>query len=346
MYLSVSLTQQCEWVCDSVTQMTHGHNLLLSCILTYWHMYPLNFLDLPKHNTRIRETYTIISNSYNAALSLLQKESTDRLWLWIHTEQLLTQTIPLPESSRKGYTRWCLGDLSCNGSCQFDWQLEDITKLYSFYVSASLPFLSLSSFELIYRDPSAIRYPDFTYVGSLGNPGRPKIEIDKDWVKDVLSRSHNISLERLFQILKISQRTLRERIKEYGLGDIRFDPIADKELDDILWEFKQHRPHSGRRYVIGHLWSLGYCIQCSRVEQSLQQIDGLGQELRCHQQIVHWEYQVPRSNYLWHIDGHHKLIAWGVVIHGIIDGFCRTVKLFWLPTVLGWWRAGYRLESK
>ncbi|ESK81644.1 hypothetical protein Moror_3251 [Moniliophthora roreri MCA 2997] len=28
---------------------------------------------------------------------------------------------------------------------------------------------------------------------------------------------------------------------------------------------------------------------------------------------------------MWHLDGHHKLIRWGIVIHGIIDGFCRTV---------------------
>ncbi|KAL4063011.1 hypothetical protein V8B97DRAFT_1843938, partial [Scleroderma yunnanense] len=28
---------------------------------------------------------------------------------------------------------------------------------------------------------------------------------------------------------------------------------------------------------------------------------------------------------LWHIDGHHKLIWWGIVIHAFIDGFCQTV---------------------
>ncbi|EEB95460.1 hypothetical protein MPER_05571, partial [Moniliophthora perniciosa FA553] len=37
------------------------------------------------------------------------------------------------------------------------------------------------------------------------------------------------------------------------------------------------------------------------------------------------EYRVPRPNAMWHLDGHHKLIRWGIVIHGIIDGFCRTV---------------------
>ncbi|KAF8797423.1 hypothetical protein BYT27DRAFT_7042192, partial [Phlegmacium glaucopus] len=34
-------------------------------------------------------------------------------------------------------------------------------------------------------------------------------------------------------------------------------------------------------------------------------------------------YHVPRPNHLWHIDGHHKMIAWGIVIHGVADGYSR-----------------------
>ena len=178
------------------------------------------------------------------------------------------------------------------------------------------------------RDHSVIKYPNLTSANSVGGPGRPKIDIDRTWLKDALSRSHNISLERLSKTLQISERTLRTRINEYGLRTQRFDTISDDDLDRLLRNFKQHRPSSGRRYAIGHLRSLGYSIQRSRVEESLRRIDGLGRVLRRHQQIVHREYRVPRSNFLWHIDGHHKLIAWGIVIHGIIDGFCRTVNLF------------------
>ncbi|KAI6114827.1 hypothetical protein EDD16DRAFT_1483344, partial [Pisolithus croceorrhizus] len=36
-------------------------------------------------------------------------------------------------------------------------------------------------------------------------------------------------------------------------------------------------------------------------------------------------YYVKWPNAVWHINGHHKLIRWGIVIHGFIDGFCRTV---------------------
>lgn len=37
-------------------------------------------------------------------------------------------------------------------------------------------------------------------------------------------------------------------------------------------------------------------------------------------------YKVPHPNYLWHIDSHHKLIFWGIVVHGVVDGHCHSVS--------------------
>ena len=34
---------------------------------------------------------------------------------------------------------------------------------------------------------------------------------------------------------------------------------------------------------------------------------------------------MPGPNYLWHIDGNHKMIKYGLVVHGGIDGFSRLV---------------------
>ncbi|KAF8991330.1 hypothetical protein BDQ17DRAFT_1255009, partial [Cyathus striatus] len=36
-------------------------------------------------------------------------------------------------------------------------------------------------------------------------------------------------------------------------------------------------------------------------------------------------YRVKRPNSVWHLDGHHKLINWGIVIHGMVDGYSRMV---------------------
>lgn len=34
---------------------------------------------------------------------------------------------------------------------------------------------------------------------------------------------------------------------------------------------------------------------------------------------------MPGPNALWHIDGLHKLIRWGLVVHGCIEGFSRII---------------------
>jgi hypothetical protein len=75
-------------------------------------------------------------------------------------------------------------------------------------------------------------------------------------------------------------------------------------------------------------------IQRRRVVGSMNRVDRLGQGLREHvgKKKERKRYQVPRPNYLWHIDGHHKLIAWGIVIHGVADGYSRKVCIYISPT--------------
>lgn len=110
----------------------------------------------------------------------------------------------------------------------------------------------------------------------------------------------------------------------YGVYN-RFSDISDHDLDLVIRHFKAHKPSSGLRYVIGFLKRHGLRVQKRRVRMSMGRIDGLGQALRNHAAINRRKYEVPRSNYLWHTDGHHKLIRWGIVIHGFVDGYCRTV---------------------
>ena len=42
--------------------------------------------------------------------------------------------------------------------------------------------------------------------------------------------------------------------------------------------------------------------------------------------IVRRTYNVPRPHAMSHMDGYHKLIRWGFVIHGLIDGYSRLVS--------------------
>lgn len=153
-----------------------------------------------------------------------------------------------------------------------------------------------------------------------GLRGRPEIIIDEAWLRDAASTQRKISYTTLAHVLGIHRNTLRKKLKSHNL--LRdFSDIPDHDLDTLLRAYKQLKPNSGLRYVVGFLKSNGLHIQKARVQASLRRIDGLRHVLRNHAAIDRRQYVVPYPNYLWHIDGHHKLIRWAIVIHGGADGY-------------------------
>ena len=152
------------------------------------------------------------------------------------------------------------------------------------------------------------------------------MEIDPSVLQQAFSSNRKISISALARAVGVHRNTLKKQLRLLNI-DHQFTPIPDQELDILLRAFKELRPESGVRYALGFLRNEGLRIQRDRVKQSLRRIDGLGQALRNHHAIDRRVYSVPHPNYLWHIDGHHKLIRWGIVIHGGADGFDRMVIL-------------------
>ncbi|KAK0570100.1 hypothetical protein OC861_000242 [Tilletia horrida] len=97
-------------------------------------------------------------------------------------------------------------------------------------------------------------------------------------------------------LLQCSQRTINRRKQQLGLS--RKQTISDEDLDAISRE---------------------------RMRQAVRRIDPLAVNSRWLKYLKRREYYVPFVNSLWHIDGHHKLIRWKIVIHGGIDGKSRLV---------------------
>ena len=140
------------------------------------------------------------------------------------------------------------------------------------------------------------------------------------------------SLVKMANLCNVSIPVLRGELKCHGLhhGFVNF---SEEELDTICWEYKVGKPTSGYHYILGMLRSKQVKIQRTRILKSLQHVDALGLVVQQHGAIDRQPYTMPFANYLWHMDGHHKLIHWGIVIHGVVDGFCRTVSLFF-PLIL------------
>lgn len=175
------------------------------------------------------------------------------------------------------------------------------------------------------REAAAVRRPDVINIERTGRRGRPRKKISIEWLQDALSDRRAIPMTRLSQAIGVHRHTLRHYARAHGTYR-RFTDIPDQDLDIIITAYRTLKPGSGIRYILGFFRSHGVRIQRERIRLSLRRVDGLAQALQNHEAIDNRRYSVPRSNYLWHLDGHHKLILWGFVIHGIIDGHDHTVR--------------------
>ena len=77
--------------------------------------------------------------------------------------------------------------------------------------------------------------------------------------------------------------------------------------------------------VQGHLTCKGLDIPRKKVQEAIHAVDPEGIQQRKQKPIRRRVYSVACPNYVWHIDGNHKLVRWRFVVHHGIDGFSRMV---------------------
>ena len=155
--------------------------------------------------------------------------------------------------------------------------------------------------------------------------GRPRKVVNGAYLREATHPSRRISKVQLARALGVHRNTLKRRMDECGVHS-KYSLISNTDLDTLVRAYKVQKPDAGFRYVCGHLRSTGVRVQKQRVLDSLKRVDRIGRFIRRHAVIRRRKYFSSRPNALWHCDGHHKLIRYGFVIHGFINGNCRTVS--------------------
>ena len=152
-------------------------------------------------------------------------------------------------------------------------------------------------------------------------PGRPRLNISEVQLLEFLEQEFTqVEIARMFGCFS---KTIDRRITDLGLTCFaQYSPIIDSELDSLVADFVTNFPTAGQKTLAGHLRTLGYRIQQFR-RDSLYSVDPWGVEKRSRRLLQRRKYRVAGPNSLWHMDGHHKLIRWRIVIHGAIDGYSR-----------------------
>ena len=128
--------------------------------------------------------------------------------------------------------------------------------------------------------------------------------------------------------VKMSIRTLKRRIKSYGLR--RRQP--DYDLDSVHAAIQDLIDGPGSMQGYRSIWHMlqlrGIRVPRVVVQELLREIDPEGTELRRAHRLRRRRYHNPGPNYAWHCDGYDKLKPYGFPIHGCIDGWSR--KILWL----------------
>lgn len=114
-------------------------------------------------------------------------------------------------------------------------------------------------------------------------------------------------------------------MEEYGINYERFSQLSEAEIEREVQIIKNSHPNAGEIMVQGHLASRRLHVQRQKVRQAIHAVDPEGVQSRKRKPIKRRVYTNPFPNYVWHIDGNHKLVRWRMVIHHAIDGFSRMV---------------------
>ena len=131
-----------------------------------------------------------------------------------------------------------------------------------------------------------------------------------------------------FHDISMSLRTLKSRLKSYGLS--RRSMNVDEEF--VRRRIRQKLDGPGCLHGYRAMWHTlkhnGVFVQRHVVERLLREIDPEGCSYRRAKRLRRRNYVSVGPNYCWHMDGYDKLKPYGFPIHGCIDGFSRKIR--WL----------------
>ena len=153
--------------------------------------------------------------------------------------------------------------------------------------------------------------------------GRPAKVISKERLEGLLRLK--VPVSRIAADLQVSRQTVYKAMTEYNLiQQSRYTNISETDIRHAVSSIKGRHPNAGEVMLEGHLRAEGIHVQRSKVRKAIHDLDP-SVTSRKRPAIQRRVYSVPYPNYLWHLDGNHKLIRWRFVVHHCIDGFSRLI---------------------
>ena len=155
--------------------------------------------------------------------------------------------------------------------------------------------------------------------------GRPPYNITFDQLYFLVGE--NFNTRRIANCLGVSVSTVRRRLRDNDISLLRsYSAISDTDLDHLIRNVRSHFPRIGCRQMRAMLEAdHGLRIQRCRVRMAMRRVDPAGAAIRWSEVHVRRRYNVYGANALWHIDTHHSLVRWRLVVAGGIDDYFRLI---------------------
>mmetsp|Transcript_25666 Transcript_25666/g.36809 ORF Transcript_25666/g.36809 Transcript_25666/m.36809 type:complete len:316 (-) Transcript_25666:225-1172(-) len=152
--------------------------------------------------------------------------------------------------------------------------------------------------------------------------GRRYKNIHEEEVSNMLKLG--FTFDYISNYLSISRKTLYRWIRRTEFCP-PFTFLNNEELDNVILQHITGEPRRGENSIAAYLQSNGYKVSRAQLRESIHRVDPEGVLERSRKPIHRRAYNVLGPHHLWHIDGNHKLIRYGMVIHGCIDGRTRCI---------------------
>lgn len=163
----------------------------------------------------------------------------------------------------------------------------------------------------------------FFFSSEARRCGRPRKTVSRDLLENLLRLKMPVS--EIANFFDVSRPAIYKAIREFEIDNSKFSDLSDDQLQSVVTSIKEHHPRAGEVMVQGHLRAQGGHVQRDGLRSVIHQIDPIGATTRRRPPIRRRVYSVPCPNYIWHIDGNHKLIRWRMVLHHAVDRFSRLV---------------------
>ncbi|XP_016089769.1 uncharacterized protein [Sinocyclocheilus grahami] len=133
------------------------------------------------------------------------------------------------------------------------------------------------------------------------------------------------TIKRMARLLGCSASFLYKRTKALGMSIRQSSSLTEDDLERRIRRLHILYPRSGNEVMRALLRAEGLLVTRHRVRVMLSNIDPAAAARRWSAAVARRTYYVPYPNSLWHMDGNMRLIRWGLVIHGAIDGYSRLI---------------------